>query len=138
MSKVNGITVCETKEREFFLGRSKVFCLHCCFYSIPLILYPPTPTHTHLIIIGYMSPYPWGKNSGNSKVITHLDVVSIKTQPQVLTPLSPYACTAFLRNKMYTQRRLTQLYIYLSLATGFGLTDHLQAFGLYTKSTHNW
>ena len=30
-------------------------------------------------------------------------------------------------NKMYTQRRLTQLYIYLSLATGFCLTDHLQA-----------
>ena len=30
-------------------------------------------------------------------------------------------------NKMYTQRRLTQLYIYLSLATGFSLTDHLQA-----------
>ena len=42
-----------------------------------------------------------------------------------------------LNNKMYTQRRLTQLYIYLSLATGFGLTDHLQALVLYTKSTHN-
>ena len=28
---------------------------------------------------------------------------------------------------MHTQRRLTQLYIYLSLATGFGLADHLQA-----------
>ena len=41
-------------------------------------------------------------------------------------------------NKMYTQRRLTQLYIYLSLATGFGLTDHLQALVFYTKSTHNW
>ena len=41
-------------------------------------------------------------------------------------------------NKMYTQRRLTQLYIYLSLAIGFGLPDHLQAFVLYTKSTHNW
>ena len=41
-------------------------------------------------------------------------------------------------NKMYTQRRLTQLYIYLPLASGFGLTAHLQAFVLYTKSTHNW
>ena len=30
--------------------------------------------------------------------------------------------------KMYTQRRLTQLYIYLSLATDYGLPDHLQAF----------
>ena len=39
---------------------------------------------------------------------------------------------------MYTQRRLTQLYIYLSLATGFGLPDHLQAFVLYTKRIHNW
>ena len=35
---------------------------------------------------------------------------------------------------MYTQRRLTQLYIYLSLATGFGLPDHLQAFVFYTKT----
>jgi hypothetical protein len=41
-------------------------------------------------------------------------------------------------NKLYTLRRLTQLHIYLSLATGFGLTDHLQAFVLYIKSTHNW
>ena len=39
---------------------------------------------------------------------------------------------------MYTQRRLTQLYIYLSLATGFGLPDHLQTFVLYTKSIYNW
>ena len=41
-------------------------------------------------------------------------------------------------NKMYTQHRPTQLSIYLSLATGFGLTHHLQALVLYTKSTHNW
>ena len=39
-------------------------------------------------------------------------------------------------NKMYTQRRLTQLYIYLSLANGFSLTDQLQALNLYTKRTH--
>ena len=40
-------------------------------------------------------------------------------------------------NKLYTQRRLTQLYIYLSLATDFGLPDHLQAFVLYTV-LHVW
>ena len=41
-------------------------------------------------------------------------------------------------NKMYTQRRLTQLCIYLALATGVGLPDHLQAFALYNKSIYNW
>ena len=41
-------------------------------------------------------------------------------------------------NKLYTQCRLTQLYIYESLATGFGLPDYLQAFVLCIKSTHSW
>ena len=41
-------------------------------------------------------------------------------------------------NKLYTERRLTQLYIYESLATGFGLPDYLQAFVLCIKSTHSW
>ena len=67
----------------------------------------------------------WEKSGQGMKLTIHLHLMLRLRMNDVI-------------NKMYTQRRITQLYIYLPLATGFGLPDHLQAFVLYTKSIYNW
>ena len=107
---------------------------------------------SHRVLKEYMKRYTGEdqRNWGNCipcatldcNIIEHLstwtlpiqNTVSIKYQ--IITRSPKYNLQYF--NKMYTHRRLTQLYIYLSLATGFGLPDHLQACVLCTKSIYNW